>query len=86
MARHTGRYYLRLTTEDHPGVLGKVCSILGTHGVSIASCVQKEEVGDTPAHIVMTTHDTIEAAIMAALSEIDPLDFIDESTYVMRML
>jgi homoserine dehydrogenase len=81
-----GRYYLRLTTEDHPGVLGRISSVLGKHQVSIASCIQKEEAENTPAHIVMMTHETLESSVMAALSEIDRLDCIDEPTYVIRML
>jgi homoserine dehydrogenase len=81
-----GRYYLRLTTQDHPGVLGAICSVLGKYHVSIASCFQKEEAHDTPAHVVLTTHDTVESNITAALAEIDPQDFITEPTHVLRML
>ena len=40
-----GRYYLRLTTNDQAGVLGKVCTILGEHGVSSASCIQRDPHG-----------------------------------------
>lgn len=81
-----GRYYLRMTTLDHPGVLGKICTILGEHSVGIASIIQKEEKDNTPAHIVLTTHKTFESSVMSALAEIDPLPFITESTHVMRML
>ncbi|MCP4644740.1 MAG: homoserine dehydrogenase [bacterium] len=83
-----GRYYLRLTTLDNPGVLGQVCTILGTHGVSIASCIQKEEdqQGEKPVHVVLMTHETTEAALRSALSEIDELDFIREPTHVLRVL
>lgn len=80
------RYYLRLTTLDSPGVLGKICTILGDHGVSIASCFQKEEDDDVPAHIVITTHETVESNITSALSEIDALEFITEATHVLRVL
>ncbi|MBI2435796.1 MAG: homoserine dehydrogenase [Candidatus Hydrogenedentes bacterium] len=81
-----GRYYLRMTTLDEPGVLGEICTILGKHRVGIASIIQKEEAEDTPAHIVITTHTTIESSVMAALAEIDPLRFVTEPTHVMRML
>jgi homoserine dehydrogenase len=81
-----GRYYLRLTTEDHPGVLGKVCTILGRHGVSIASCIQKNQADHEPIHVVLMTHETIESSIMAALAEIDPLDFIVEPAQLLRTL
>lgn len=81
-----GRYYLRLTTEDHPGVLGQVCTILGRHGVSIASCIQKSQSESTPVHVVLMTHETIESGITAALAEIDQLSFITEPTHMLRAL
>ncbi|MFA7692861.1 MAG: homoserine dehydrogenase [Candidatus Hydrogenedentales bacterium] len=81
-----GAYYLRLTTEDHPGVLGQVCTILGRHGVSIASCIQKSQSKDTPVHVVLMTHKTIESGVIAALNEIDQLDFITEPTQLLRAL
>jgi homoserine dehydrogenase len=81
-----GRYYLRFTTEDHPGVLGQICATLGKHGVSIASCHQKEEGEEAPAHVVVMTHETMESSISAALSEIDGMDCIDEATHLLRVL
>lgn len=81
-----GRYYLRLTTENHPGVLGSICSILGNHGVSIASCIQKEEAEGVPAHIVLVTHETIEANVQKAIAEIDAQTFVDEPTHMIRIL
>ena len=81
-----GRYYLRLTTQDHPGVLGRICTILGSHGVSIATIIQKEEVGGVPAHIVLMTHETVESSMTAALAEIDALDFIIEPAHLLRVL
>ncbi len=81
-----GRYYLRLTTLDKPGVLGKVCTILGEENVSIASCIQKEEHDEKPVHVVLMTHQTKERALRSALQKIDQLDFIKEKTHVLRVL
>lgn len=81
-----GRYYLRLTADDHPGVLGQVCTILGRHGVSIASCIQKNQADHEPVHVVMMTHETIESSIMAAIAEIDKLDCILEPTHLLRVM
>jgi homoserine dehydrogenase len=80
------RYYLRLTTLDQPGVLGKVFTVLGSHGVSIASCMQKESHADDSVPIVMMTHKTTEAALRAALAQIDTFDFVKEPTHVIRVL
>jgi homoserine dehydrogenase len=82
----SSRYYLRLTTLDKPGVLGKVGAILGAHGVSIASCIQLEVRGEKPVPVVLMTHETNEAALQKALEEIDQLEFIREATHVIRVL
>jgi len=81
-----GRYYLRLTTQDHPGVLGHICTTLGKHGVSIASCFQHEESEDTPAHVVIMSHHALESAVMQAVAEIDKQSFISEPTHLLRVL
>lgn len=84
-----GRYYLRLTTKDTPGVLGKVGTILGDHGVSIASCIQKgqrEPGGVHGVHVVMMTHETVESSLRAALVIVDTLDEITEPTQTLRVL
>ncbi|MBN2311035.1 MAG: homoserine dehydrogenase [Candidatus Hydrogenedentes bacterium] len=86
IGQHVGRYYLRLTTLDKPGVLGSVCTILGNHGVSIASCIQKEEHEERPVHVVLMTHETVEASLRAALAEIDRLEFIREDTHALRVI
>jgi len=80
------RYYLRLTTSDKPGVLGKVCTILGDHGVSIATCIQKEKHVKDSSHVVLTTWEAEESAVQAAVSAIDALDFIHEPTHLIRVL
>ena len=81
-----GKYYLRLTAKDHPGVLGKVCTILGKHSVSIASCIQKNQQEGESAHVILMTHTTVESGVIAALAEIDKLDFITEATHLLRVL
>jgi len=86
IGRLAGRYYLRLTTADQPGVLGHVGAILGRHGVSIASCIQQEGPLEDFVAVVMMTHETTESGLRAALDEIDALDFIGENTHVIRVL
>ena len=81
-----GRYYLRFNTLDEPGVLGKICTILGGRGVSIASVIQKERHEDNFVHVVLMTHETVESAIRSALTEIDGLGFVQEETHVLRVL
>ena len=80
------RYYMRLTTKDEVGVLGAIFTLLGDHGVSIASCIQKDPHGEDSVHVVMMTHETIESSLRAALNTIDSLDVVTEPTHVLRML
>ncbi len=35
------KYYIRLEVIDEPGVLGKVATLLGDHGISLDSVVQR---------------------------------------------
>ena len=79
-------FYLRLNTADVPGVLGKVGTILGNHGVSIASFFQEDPHGQDHVHLVMMTHETVESNLRAALAEIDGLDFVREATHVLRVI
>lgn len=81
-----GRYYLRLTTQDHPGTLGQICTTLGKHGVSIASCFQHAESELLPAHVVITSHIALESAVKQAVEEIDAQEFITEPTHILRVL
>ena len=70
------RYYVRFRVADQPGAMGRIATVLGAHGVSIASVIQKEphEGGDVP--IVMLTHSTIEERFTRALKEIEALPLV----------
>jgi homoserine dehydrogenase len=68
------RYYLRFEVADRPGVLGRVATLLGNHGVSVASMVQRE--GKGSAAMVIDTHIAQEESIQAALDEIRALEGI----------
>ncbi|GAC1464380.1 MAG: homoserine dehydrogenase [Isosphaeraceae bacterium] len=75
-----GRYYLRFTIADSPGVLARIAKILGEHAISIASVIQHDPGDDAPAEstvpLIIMTHGAIEASMMAALAEIDRLDIV----------
>lgn len=86
IGQHYGQFYLRLTTKDEPGVVGRVGTILGQHDVSIASCKQRDPHGDNRVDLVIITHDALESELRAALSEIDALDVVTEATHVLRIL
>ncbi len=65
------RYYLRLTLLDKPGVFGQIGAVLGRHGISIASLLQKEVQAGKQVPVIVITHQAQEQSFRAALDEID---------------
>lgn len=70
-------YYVRLAVTDEPGVLAAVASIFGSHGVSLASVIQKRTDEAGGAEIVWVTHRAAERDFQAALAEIRELDVVE---------
>ncbi|GDX59452.1 homoserine dehydrogenase [Nitrosomonadaceae bacterium] len=67
-------YYLRLRTQDRPGVLADITRILADLNISIDAMVQKEPgKGEEQVNIIMLTHLTIEKNINAAIVKIEEL-------------
>ena len=73
------RYYLRLRVPDRAGVLSRICGVLGDrHGISISDIIQKEtSLDDRTAEIVIMTHAAREAAMRAALIELEALPVVN---------
>lgn len=85
IADMTSRYYLRLSVKDEPGVLADITAIFGKAGISVQSLIQHDHTPDTPARIVITTHDTKESAMQQALQQIAALATVLESPQMIRM-
>jgi homoserine dehydrogenase len=78
-------YYLRFIVLDRPGVLAKISGILGTHGISIASVIQRERVHGASVPIVIRTHDARERDLRRALRAIDRLAAVRAKSAVIRI-
>ncbi|MBS1787531.1 MAG: homoserine dehydrogenase [Acidobacteria bacterium] len=63
-------YYIRLETQDSPGVIGHLGQAFGDHGVSLHSFTQRGVTEDGTATIVLLTHCVKEKQLQAALREI----------------
>ena len=84
-----GRYYLRFTVEDHPGVMSQITGVLGRHEVSIASVIQhaSDPTGDgSEVPLVIMTHLTTEGATALAVKEIDRLPCVLRGSVRMRVV
>lgn len=77
-------YYLRLTLEDQPGVLGKVTTALGDSGVSID---QMRQYGREPdaATVLIVTHEAPDRAVREALRAISALPVSQAEPVALRI-
>ncbi len=83
------RYFLRLLTLDRPGVMAAIATVLGDHGISLASVVQKESVvlgEDVPgAEIVLTTHLASEEGVQEAIAILSHMPVVNTLGSLLRM-
>ena len=84
-ARTTHRNYVRLSTSDEAGVIGKIGTCFGEAGVSIQSIMQFET-QSAQAEIVVITHDVLEANFRSALAAIGALSDVHAVAACLRTL
>lgn len=70
----TARNYLRLSLMDRPGVLAQVAGVLGGHGISIESMVQKSRRRGDYVPVIMITHQALEKNMRAAVDQLNGSD------------
>jgi len=85
MAEIQSRYYLRCMVKDEPSVLSTISGILGKHGISISSVLQKGRKQGQPVPLVILTHHSSERGLQAALQDMNALPIISEPTTLIRM-
>lgn len=85
MDRHVGAYYMRLMVQDRPGVISSVSGALAKERISLESMLQRgrSQSGEVP--VVLTTHETEEAAMQRALARIARLGAVAEAPCVIRI-
>lgn len=81
-----GRFYLRFTALDRPGVLAHIAGELGERGIGIQSLIQKGR-GDSAegVPVIVLTHPASESAVRAALERIDARPDVTAPTRVVRI-
>ncbi|HTO03235.1 MAG TPA: homoserine dehydrogenase, partial [Opitutus sp.] len=80
-----GRYYLRITVKDRPGVLARVATVMAQQHVSIASLIQNRAEQPDAASLVLTTHDSNERAIQATIARLKKLSVVLEPPLLLRI-
>lgn len=79
-------YYLRIHTDDEPGVLADITRILAEQGISIEAILQKEPEeygGRVP--IIMLTQAVVEKNMDMAIKHIEALKTVKDSVMRIRM-
>ncbi len=77
-------FYLHLRVADRPGVLARIADVLGRHGVSVRSVVQRG-LGDD-ARLEMVIHPVLESRFFGAVDEIGALEFLRAAPRVIRVI
>jgi homoserine dehydrogenase len=85
MERHQGAYYIRLMVLDQPGVIADIAAALRDQQVSMQSMIQRGRAPAGAVPIVLTTHDTVEAAMQRALAAIGKLSTVLEPPRMIRI-
>ncbi len=83
--RRFGAYYLRLMVIDRPGVIADVAAALRDQHVSLESVLQRLRAPGDNVPVVLTTHETEEARMTAAVAQIAALDAVVEPPRLIRI-
>ena len=83
--RVLGRYYVRLTVADQPGVLARVATIMAKNRMSIASVIQSPSETPGLASLVLTTHESDERSMRVALRALSSLGSVREAPLLLRI-
>lgn len=83
----TSRFYLRFPVHDRPGLIGKVATALGEHGVSITHAQARLVGGEGAAgNLTILTHVTSEPVIAEVLDEIEKTGAVRAPALSLRIL
>ena len=85
MSERIGSYYVRFTVIDKPGVFAEIAAALRDHDVSMEAVLQRGRSPGEPVSVVLTTHETREAAMMATINTIDKTEAVVEPTRMIRI-
>lgn len=82
---HSGAFYVRLMVDDQPGVFAEIAAELANHKISIEGVIQRSRSETEAVPVVMTTHETSEAAIQQVLAAFANLDAVREQPHMIRI-
>jgi len=83
--RHRGSHYIRLMVLDQPGVIADIAAALRDEAISVEAMFQHGRAPDKMVPVVITTHDTEDAAMTRALARIGALEAVVEPPMRIRI-
>lgn len=86
-SRGTGRsaWYIRLMVKDEPGVFADIAAALRDEKVSMEQIIQRGRAPNQTVPVVMTVHETDEAAMLRAVARINGLSSVAEPPRLIRI-
>ncbi len=85
MERHQGAYYVRFNVVDRSGVFAEIATALTDNDVSMESVLQRSRDPGQIVPVVMTLHETEEAAMRRAVEQISNIGAVVEPPVVIRI-
>ncbi|HEX9491333.1 MAG TPA: homoserine dehydrogenase [Stellaceae bacterium] len=85
ISRHYGASYVRLMVVDRPGVIADIAAALRDEQVSMEQMIQRGRAPGEAVPVVLTTHETEEAAMRRALERIGRLETVLEPPRMIRV-
>jgi len=85
ISRHYGASYVRLMVLDRPGVIADIAAALRDEQVSMEQMIQRGRAPGEAVPVVLTTHETEEAAMRRALERIGRLETVLEPPRMIRV-
>ncbi|CAA7612917.1 homoserine dehydrogenase [Magnetospirillum sp. UT-4] len=82
---HHSAFYIRLMVRDEPGVFADIAAALRDEKVSMEQIIQRGRAPDEVVPVVMTMHETDEAAMMRAIDRIAALPAVAEPPRLIRI-
>ncbi len=81
------KYYIRLTVEDRPGVLGEITSVFGSMNVGLLSVIQRgrDIESENKVTLVLVTHYTKEGNILNSIDNVCELNSVYKINNIIRM-
>ncbi len=85
MDKHVGAYYVRFNVVDKSGVFAEIATALTDNDVSMESVLQRSRDPGQIVPVVMTLHETEEAAMRRAVDQISRIGAVVEPPVVIRI-